>query len=73
MCSQALNCLFPSIRIFNKDQIAEDLKAVADLLSDETGVNGKLEDVKNDQEVTEAMECTNAYCNNAQVIVVPAN
>ena len=25
------------------------------------------------QEVTEAMECTNAYCNNAQVIVVPAN
>ena len=23
-------------------------------------------------EVTEAMECTNAYCNNAQVIVVPA-
>ena len=22
-------------------------------------------------EVTEAMECTNAYCNNAQVIVVP--
>ena len=25
------------------------------------------------QEVTGAMECTNAYCNNAQVIVVPAN
>lgn len=24
-------------------------------------------------EVTEAMECTNAYCNNAQVVVVPAN
>lgn len=24
-------------------------------------------------EVTEAMECTNAYCNNAQVIVIPAN
>ena len=23
-------------------------------------------------EVTSAMECTNAYCNNAQVIVVPA-
>ncbi|MDE7065956.1 MAG: transporter substrate-binding domain-containing protein, partial [Desulfovibrionaceae bacterium] len=22
-------------------------------------------------EVTEAMECTNAYCNNAQVVVVP--
>ena len=41
--------------MINKDQIVEDLKAVADLLSDETGVNGKLEDVKNDQEVTEAM------------------
>lgn len=24
-------------------------------------------------EVTSAMECTNAYCNNAQVVVVPAN
>jgi polar amino acid transport system substrate-binding protein len=24
-------------------------------------------------ETTEAMECTNAYCNNAQVVVVPAN
>ncbi len=24
-------------------------------------------------EVTESMECTNAYCNNAQVVVVPAN
>lgn len=24
------------------------------------------------KEVTEAMECTNAYCNNAQVVVVPA-
>ena len=24
-------------------------------------------------EVTESMECTNAYCNNAQVIVVPNN
>ena len=24
-------------------------------------------------ETTSAMECTNAYCNNAQVIVVPAN
>lgn len=24
-------------------------------------------------EVTEAMECTNAYCNNAQVVVVPVN
>lgn len=23
-------------------------------------------------EVTESMECTNAYCNNAQVVVVPA-
>jgi polar amino acid transport system substrate-binding protein len=23
-------------------------------------------------ETTEAMECTNAYCNNAQVVVVPA-
>lgn len=23
-------------------------------------------------EVTEAMECTNAYCKNAQVVVVPA-
>ena len=22
-------------------------------------------------EVTESMECTNAYCNNAQVVVVP--
>jgi polar amino acid transport system substrate-binding protein len=24
-------------------------------------------------EVTSAMECTNAYCNNAQVVVEPAN
>ena len=24
-------------------------------------------------EVTSSMECTNAYCNNAQVVVVPAN
>lgn len=24
------------------------------------------------KEVTESMECTNAYCNNAQVVVVPA-
>ena len=24
-------------------------------------------------EVTNAMECTNAYCNNAQVVVVPGD
>ena len=24
-------------------------------------------------EVTSSMECTNAYCNNAQVVVVPEN
>ena len=41
--------------MIHKDKIVDDLKAVVDLLSDETNICKKLEDVKNDQEVTEAL------------------
>ena len=41
--------------MLHKEKIVEDLKAVVELLSDETCIDGKLDEVKNEQEVAEAL------------------